>query len=796
MRECRRFFIALGVERYLNLPEHEQLGSVPSDIRAVRELLAGFGYQHVLPGLGEYESADQIRQKLRHWSADVALTPDDVVVFYYAGHGLVQDRDRHYLLCWDSRDDEDAATTALATEDLVRILCRGDLSHLLLVLDTCAGGAGSADATALALQTIAYRRGGSGTAGGLWFLASARRKDLAEEGWFATVLPAAVRVTTERTGQRQQFLDLTELVKAVNERFEADGTGQRAELASGLVTGLAPFLPNADYREALPPIGTDLELQRRAATLDLVDHFGPRSRGVEFESEHGLYFSGRTRVLTELTRWLSAPEGDGRGRVITGPPGCGKSAVLGRVVALSDPGYRARFDLDALDPATVVPESCVTAAVHARHKRLDEIVERIAVHLGIDVDGTAALLQELTRRGRAGSPTVIVVDAVDEAGSDTAADAGGHGEPRRITRELLRPLSEIPGVRLLVGTRPELVGPLGATFHPIDLDRPGYRAERTDVAGYVTKMLLAEEEPQVPSPYRDRPALARRSRSRSPPRPPGCSSTPGPRPAPCALTAPPSTSTAPAGPTICPARSARRSTTTSPASAPTNPGSAACSSRSPSPKAPACPGAGSGPPSPPPSPAENAQKAISLGCWTSPARTSPKSSTTTGARCTGSTTRPSRNTCAGPPGGPPPRSRPPSTGPSSTSFPPSPTAAGTGSPRRPTYGSTSPPTRRRPTSSPTSSPTRVSCWPANPWACYGRWRPSTARRHAGSARRTNKSPTASPPTGSSATAPPTFSSPRGAARPMNSPSASTGWGFRCRGPRGGRGGRRAVRIGC
>lgn len=122
MREARRFFIALGVERYPNLPEHEQLGSVPSDIRAVRELLAGFGYQHVLPGLGEYESADQIRQKLRHWSADAALTPDDVVVFYYAGHGLVQDRDRHYLLCWDSRDDEDAATTALATEDLVRIL--------------------------------------------------------------------------------------------------------------------------------------------------------------------------------------------------------------------------------------------------------------------------------------------------------------------------------------------------------------------------------------------------------------------------------------------------------------------------------------------------------------------------------------------------------------------------------------------------------------------------------------------------------------------------------------------------
>ncbi|MFF4269597.1 caspase family protein [Streptomyces sp. NPDC001536] len=508
LRIGRRFFVALGVGRYCHLPADEQLALVPADVRAVRELFTGLGYQVVLPGLGEYDTADQVRQKLRHWSADTGLTADDVVVLYFAGHGLVQHRDRHYLLCWDSRPDEDAATTALATEDLVRILCRGKLRHLLLVLDTCAGGAGSAEATALALQSIAYRHGGEGTSSGLWFLASARRKDLAEEGRFVAALGSAVEVTTGRTGQRQQFLDLTELVKAVNEHFEADGLGQRAELASGLVTGLAPFLPNSGYREALPPIGTDLEIQRRVAAQDLADHFGPRSRGVEFESEHGLYFSGRGRVLTELTEWLTAEEGDGRGRVVTGRPGCGKSAVLGRVVALSDPGYRARFDLDALDPATVVPKGCVTAAVHARHKRLDEIVERIADCLGVAVDGSAALLQELTRRGRKGPPVVIVVDAVDEAGSDTAADAGGHGEPRRITRELLRPMSEIQGVRLLVGTRHELVTPLGPTFHCIDLDRPGYRAERDDVAGYVTKMLLATEEPEVHSPYRDRIELA------------------------------------------------------------------------------------------------------------------------------------------------------------------------------------------------------------------------------------------------------------------------------------------------
>ncbi len=503
----RRFFIALGSGRYCHLPEEEQLPQVPGDVAAMTGLFEGFGYQAVLPGLGDYDGAEQIRQKLRHWSADTRLTPDDVVVVYFAGHGLVHDRDRHYLLCWDSQDD-DPATTALATEDLVRILCRGELRHLLVVLDTCGGGAGSADAAGLALQSIAYRHGGGATSTGLWFLASARRKDVAEDGAFVAALGSSVEITTERTGQRQQYLDLTELVKAVNECFDAAGRGQRAELASGLVTGLAPFLPNAGYREELPPLGTDLEVQRRVAERDLTEHFGPRARGVEFESEQGLYFSGRERVLTELVAWLTAEHGDGKGRVVTGSPGCGKSAVLGRIVAPSDPAYRAKFDPEGVDPATLVPEGCVTAAVHARHKRLEEVVERIATALGTRADGTAALLQELTRRGRQGPPVVVVVDAVDEAGSDTAADAGGHGEPRRITRELLRPMSEIQGVRLLVGTRHELVQPLGSTFTCLDLDRPGYRAEEADVAGYVAKVLLAVEEPEVRTPYRDRPALA------------------------------------------------------------------------------------------------------------------------------------------------------------------------------------------------------------------------------------------------------------------------------------------------
>jgi hypothetical protein len=506
--EERRFFIALGSGRYRDLPLAAQLPRATADISEMARLFESFGYQPVLAGLGQYDSADQIKQKLSHWSRDIALSPDDIVVLYFAGHGITVRRDRHYLLCWDSQE-EDLAASALATEDLTRILCRRQLRHLLLILDTCAGGAGSADAMTFALQAVAYRLSGDDASTGLWFLASARSTEAADDGTFVDCFRDSIATATGRTGQRQRYVDLTTLVGAVNESFKGVEADQRAELTGGLVTGLAPFIPNAGYRQDLPPTGTDLEVQRRFADRDLAEHFGPRSRGVEYESEQGQYFSGRGRVLAEIVSWLTAAEGDGAGRIVTGNPGCGKSAVLGRIVALSDPDYRARIDLSAADPATVVPKNTVAVAVHARHKALEEVVSKIASGLMIEADGPAALLQELSRRARLEPPIVIVVDALDEAGSGTAADAGGRGEPRRIARELLRPMSEIPAVRLLVGTRRELLNSLGTTFTTLDLDRPIYRTDE-DVAGYVRQVLLAVDEPDISTPYRGQVELARR----------------------------------------------------------------------------------------------------------------------------------------------------------------------------------------------------------------------------------------------------------------------------------------------
>jgi WD40 repeat protein len=499
----RRFCVTVAVDRYHHLPEEAQLSRPSADAELITQMLQTFGYEQPISGMGNYWPADQIRSAIGLWARDARFQANDAVVVYFAGHGIVEDRDRHYLLC--SNSDPADLDTALPTEDLVRTFVRNGLRNLLVVLDVCYAGAGAADGAQYVLRTVA-RQVDAREGGGVWFLSAARAKEEAVDGGFVTAFLAGLTDAQERTGQRQQYLDLVDVVAAVNRQFKNQGAPQRAELAAGMVTGLPPFLDNTGYRPNLPHGDTDLELQRILADRELLDHFGPRSRGVEFDSEPGLYFNGRARVLDELVSWLTSEQGDGMGRVVTGSPGCGKSAVLGRIVALSDPGYRNKLITDDDSSALTVPERLVDVAVHARHKGLPEIVQHIATTLKVAVEGTGHLLRELSLRARKGPPIVIVVDALDEAGSGTASDTEGRGEPRRIARELLRPLSEIPGVRLLIGARRELISSLGTAVRVLDLDH-GYLGT-SDIAGYVTKVLLARNEPEVRTPYRDNPELA------------------------------------------------------------------------------------------------------------------------------------------------------------------------------------------------------------------------------------------------------------------------------------------------
>ena len=65
-------------------------------------------------------------------------------------------------------------------------------------------------------------------------------------------------------------------------------------------------------------------------------------------------------------------------RVITGSPGSGKSAILSRLVTLSDPEFRKGLPESERRWLDVIPEGVVDIAIHSKGKTLYEIVDQFA----------------------------------------------------------------------------------------------------------------------------------------------------------------------------------------------------------------------------------------------------------------------------------------------------------------------------------------------------------------------------------------------------------------------------------
>ena len=239
--------------------------------------------------------------------------------------------------------------------------------------------------------------------------------------------------------------------------------------------------------------------QERGIRAGLAGHFLALARGVARAGERGEYFSGRTVAREVFVRWLTQPDVHGGVCVVTGAPGSGKSAVIGRLVAQSDPRLRCDLDLRRDPPGTLLAERTIDAVVLARGLTLNEVADTIAIQ--VDAVGTAP--EQLAGQYRA-RPRVIVVDALNEA--------SGEGEARRIAQRLLRPLAQA-GARVLVGTRrglhDELLTALGASRLVIDLDDERY-LELDDLVVYVQRLLLREDDPDARSPYRGQVRLAQR----------------------------------------------------------------------------------------------------------------------------------------------------------------------------------------------------------------------------------------------------------------------------------------------
>ena len=269
------------------------------------------------------------------------------------------------------------------------------------------------------------------------------------------------------------------------------------------------WLPGQDLRivaeRAFLPAAGDVALSAwgwsLATDVEGRRHWRPRARGVSSDAERGYRFRGRTAALRAIVGWLDRDAVDRRLLVVTGNPGAGKSAVLGRVVTTADPG--AVRQLPESDTAIRATLASVACAVHAKGLTGLEVATQIAKAASATLperieDFAPAIRDALTERSGAGFN--VVIDALDEAASPS--------EARLVVSKVITLLAETSadlGAQVVVGTRRadadgDLLASFGGAAKILDLDEPEFFAEE-DLAAYALATLQLAGDERVGNPY-------------------------------------------------------------------------------------------------------------------------------------------------------------------------------------------------------------------------------------------------------------------------------------------------------
>ncbi|HUN35472.1 MAG TPA: serine protease [Trebonia sp.] len=159
-------------------------------------------------------------------------------------------------------------------------------------------------------------------------------------------------------------------------------------------------------------------------------HWRPRARAVTTGPERVYRFRGHTAALTAIKNWLDRENLDRESLdrntlIVTGAPGSGKSAVLGRIVTTAD--RDAVAELPADDDAVRATIGSVACAVYAQGCTSLEIAKQIARAASAAIpdrieDLPHALREALAERD---SPRFnVVIDALDATGDLLAAFGG------------------------------------------------------------------------------------------------------------------------------------------------------------------------------------------------------------------------------------------------------------------------------------------------------------------------------------------------------------------------------------
>ena len=466
--------MGVGIGAY---EEYPSLPGAPAEARQIADLLGSKGVQAVVAAA---TTEAGLITELRRVLPPRPEGGGGPLVVLWAGHG---DRLPDASLRLVAEDTAKQAAPLLTPEYVASVAVRSGAAQVLLIFDTCFSGSGAVPALGGADRWFGEQVGPPGK---VWLgvLASAMDWEKARDDLFGARLARLLREGPGREDLRLRWsahnagIRGDDLIDALQKEW-ADDAPHRPKAAQ--FGNPWVLLPNPRHDPGAPP--------------QVVEHLLLAARGGEPEDETW-YFTGRHAVVGRLVSWAGSRQPGLY--VVTGPAGCGKSAVLGVVVCLSNPEQRAvllaRGPLDYPDPGV----GSVHAHVYARGLARNQLVRELDTQLS---DAGVLPVDRRGQRGAgeladavAGSATcpVIVVDGLDEAGVEAWA----------IAEEVLRPLARHAVV--LVGTR-ELDPPDGGEslvtrLQPADTGVVHLLEEvddATDVHDYVIRRLRGVDAPAM-----------------------------------------------------------------------------------------------------------------------------------------------------------------------------------------------------------------------------------------------------------------------------------------------------------
>ncbi|MFE2377224.1 tetratricopeptide repeat protein [Streptomyces sp. NPDC059398] len=423
-------------EEYADSRSFPRLTGAAAQMTEIAALLEELGIAARVVGGGNPSWA-AFDEELPAWSESWLRTgAAKPAVIVWSGHGVLVDDELRLALCDLDLDADQVTRDARALKrgvtagTLVSDAVASGADQILLIVDTCYAG----DAVGRGLEQALRRWAAVSTPPGRakWFgiMASCRRNETSDGGGplltaLAEVLKAGPATTEYRSAwsAHNALVSGPDLLAALGERWHGEG---QTPVSAALGTG-RPVFPNPRHVPGSPA---------RPA-----EHLVLAARGAGYREE-GWFFTGRREVLGRITAWLEADEAGLF--LVTGPAGCGKSAVLGRVATLTDPVRRketeAHGGLREDDPDPGLRPGRSLASVHLRGLSPLRAASELARQLGLPEPRNA---DDFRGEFRGLSPRpLLVIDGLDEVPAEHL---------RAMIEELVFPLSRTGPV--LLGSR-------------------------------------------------------------------------------------------------------------------------------------------------------------------------------------------------------------------------------------------------------------------------------------------------------------------------------------------------------